>query len=103
MWDRQNSVGLSLSIPKLSNAPKPVLRPIAIGAALRRLYRKAIIAGFNEEVSDYFTNAHPRAIQLEGGVEDGAVRAFKLIEALYEQLRTGPSLMTPTTLYPSRP
>ncbi|KAJ1474516.1 hypothetical protein T484DRAFT_1832132 [Baffinella frigidus] len=54
----------------LSKAPKPGSRPIAIGIALRHLALKAIIPGLNEELTDYLTNAHPRVIQLAGGVED---------------------------------
>jgi hypothetical protein len=54
----------------LSTAPKPGSRPIAIGAALRRLSLKAVLPGLHEGVADYFTNAHPHVIQLAGGVED---------------------------------
>ena len=78
-----------------SKAPKPGSRPIAIGAALRRLCLKAVIPGLNDDASEYFTNAHSRVVQLAGGVEDGAVRAFKTIEALLEQLRIGAIIEDP--------
>jgi hypothetical protein len=83
------------SLLALSKEPKPGSRPIAIGAAMRRLALKSVIGGLNEEASEYFINKHPRVVQLAGGVEDGAVRAFKTIEILTEQLRIGDTFEDP--------
>ena len=81
----------------LSKAPKPGSRPIAIGLALRRLTHRAALAntGISEDLGTYFTQEHPRVLQLAGGVPDGASHGFKLIESLLEHLRVWPVLEDP--------
>ena len=69
----------------LSKSPKPGVRPIVIGSAIRRLTVRAALDGLTPALDAYFTKSHERVIQLAGGAPDGATRAFKLLEQVLEQ------------------
>jgi len=67
----------------LSKSPKPGVRPIVVGSAIRRLTVRAALDGLTPALNDYFTKSHERVIQCAGGTSDGAAMAFKTIVCCY--------------------
>jgi hypothetical protein len=72
----------------LSKAPKPGSRPVVIGLALRRVTLKAVMPRYRKDLEGYFLGEHPRVKQFAAGVQDGATRAYKLIQQLLDDLET---------------
>ena len=68
----------------LSKAPKKGVRPIVVTDAVRALVAKALYSqeGYRESLTNYFTNSHPRVIQMGVGLHNGATIMQHLICSL---------------------
>jgi hypothetical protein len=68
----------------LSKAPKKGVRPIVVTDAVRAVVGKLLYSqdGYRDSLNDYFTNTHPRVMQMGVGLHNGASIMQHLICAL---------------------
>lgn len=70
----------------LSKAPKKGVRPIVVTDAVRALVGKVLYSrdGYRQQLNNYFTDTHPRVMQMGVGLHNGATIMQHLIWALLD-------------------
>jgi hypothetical protein len=74
----------------LSKHPKPGLRPIGIGNAIRRIIARGLHCRAQKAFNAYFQTSSANVLQFGGGTPNGATNMYNLLSAVNAQAEAHP-------------